>query len=321
MLLKIRVTSASFLHFVNINRIHVPRETIFFAIQVNQDPGSSRINKLNELLEEKREEFLSDTSKLQEKHPQSIISADNELRNALMTKQMMIRETLLSTRLPLPFLHRTKLGQSKIDGAGRGLFATENIADGDVITCYPGDALLCEMPSLEDGNDDLNEKDYEDDFDEDDSIDEVVLWGSHVPCYDRYDDDSVFDGTESTPPLTAYAVSVDDIYSVMGHPSLDDNPAYYGHFANDGAGHLALEKKNSQNNIQAALELGLSTEGEIGVEQSIAAYVLKSLEVANAMHKTPGNKELHMMTVATRDIEEGEEILVTYGPDYWAGHA
>ena len=34
--------------------------------------------------------------------------------------------------------------------------------------------------------------------------------------------------------------------------------------------------------------------------------------------------ELHMVTVAVRDITKGEEILVTYGPDYWisdyAGH-
>lgn len=136
----------------------------------------------------------------------------------------------------------------------------------------------------------------------------------------------MFDGTESTPPLTAYAVSVDDSYSVMGSPALDEDPGYYGHFANDGAGHLALEKANSPANIEAALEFGLETEfddddEDVGMEGNIIAYVLKSIEVSNAMHKTIGEDGLHVATVATRDIEAGEEILVTYGPDYWVGYA
>jgi hypothetical protein len=317
-LLTLPATATAFLHCV-INKNHAPRDTIF-TIQAAKDPNSSRINKL---LMEKQQELLSDTSKLQEQHPQSVVAADNEVRDALTTEQM-VREALLSTRLPLPFLHRTKLGPSKINGAGRGLFAAENIAEGEVITCYPGDALLCEMPSLNDFNENElneNEEEYEDNFDEkDEYIDEVVLWGAHVSTNDRLDDDAAFDGTESTPPLTAYAASVDDYYSVMGHPSLDDNPAYYGHFANDGAGQLALEKSNSPNNIQAALELGLDTEEAFSVEESIALYVLKSLEVANAKHQSLDVGELHLLTVATRDIEEGEEIYVTYGPDYWAGY-
>ena len=38
---------------------------------------------------------------------------------------------------------------------------------------------------------------------------------------------------------------MNDVYSVMRHLSLDDNPAYIGHFANDGAGHLAYEMPDS----------------------------------------------------------------------------
>lgn len=178
---------------------------------------------------------------------------------------------------------------------------------------------------MQNENDDLHKNEeecFEVDLDEgDDYFDEVVLWGAHVPDQERWDDDAVFDGTEFTPPLTSYVLSVDDAYSIMGLPSFDDNPAYYGHFANDGAGHMALEKANSQNNIQAALELGLDTQGGIDVEDNIAAYVLKSCEVSNAMHLPPDKALSHMVTVATRDILEGEEILVTYGPDYWVGHA
>ena len=114
----------------------------------------------------------------------------------------------------------------------------------------------------------------------------------------------------------------------MGHPELEINSAYAGHYANDGAGHLALEKPNSQNNIIASLELGLDTEGmnddddgEIGVEENIAAYVLTSIEIANAMHRSVDEEGSHIVTVATRDIQAGDEIFVTYGPDYLLGYA
>ena len=52
------------------------------------------------------------------------------------------------------------------------------------MTCYPGNALLCELPSTDEGNEG-------DPFDLED--DEVVLWGRHVPKGDRWDDDTVFD--------------------------------------------------------------------------------------------------------------------------------
>ena len=296
--------------------------------------------RLNEVLSERREELLLlDASQLQKQCPLSTIEADNQLRsNSInITTEEKVREALLSSRLPLPFLNKSRLGPSLIEGAGRGLFATEDLTEGEVITCYPGDALMYEMPvDVEDENDDESN---DDDHGEEDYVEEMVLWGVHVPEKNIWSEDVVFDGDEGsgTPPLTAYGVSIDDQYSVMGHPALDDNPAYFGHFVNDGAGHLALEKPNSESNIAAALELGLDTSGgyssddedddddddddEIGVEENIAAYVLKSIEVANAMHRPLDEKESHTVTVATRDIKKGEEILVTYGPDYWAGYA
>lgn len=297
-------TAAAFLHF-NIHRNCALRDV--FAIHATKEEASNVVgfSQINQVIGEKRQELLSNPSKLRELHPKSTIAADNELRGTL-TDEVMVREVLLSSRLPLPFLNRTKLGPSNIEGAGRGLFATQDISEGEVITCYPGDLLLCEISSV---------------VDEDGKIECVALWGNHVPMDDRWDDDAVFDGTESTPPLTEYACAQDDTYSNMGHPSLDDNPAYFGHFANDGAGHLALAKSNSPETIAASLELGLDVSEEgLGIEENIAAYVLKSFEVANGMHRAPDGEESHVVTVATRDIKKGEEILVTYGPDYWAGH-
>ena len=80
---------------------------------------------------------------------------------------------------------------------------------------------------------------------------------------------------------------------------------------------MAYESPDSPRNIEASLELGLDTDSndEFGVEDNIAAYVLKSFDVANAMHQPLDEDEFHMVTVVIRDIKEGEEILVTYGPD------
>ena len=50
----------------------------------------------------------------------------------------------------------------------------------------------------------------------------------------------------------------------------------------------------------------------------ISDYCLKSGRFANAVHTDLGG--LHMATIATRNIHVGEEILVTYGPDYWLEH-
>jgi len=310
LLLTLPATASAFLHSTTISRPrvnNVSRNKI--VIQSSNDQNNAldisfeTSCPISLLLREKQKELLLvDPANILKQHPQSTVAADNE-RESLTTEQM-VREAILSARLPLP-LHRTRVGPSTIEGAGRGLFAAENIAKGEVITCYPGDALLYELPSSLDENDD-------DDEEEDEWTEEIVLWGAHVPTNDRWDEDAVFDGTPSHPiPLTDYVISVDDHYSVMGHPDLDDNQAYHGHYANDGAGYLALEKGNPI--------LGLDEES-MGVEGTIAAYVLKSFEIANASHR-PLEGGLHMATVALRDVEEGEEILVTYGPDYWLGYS
>lgn len=290
-----------------------------------------RISQINQLLTSNQLDLLANMSKCQTLHPKSTVDADNEVRTNI-SNEVLVHESILSSRFDLPFLHRTKIGPSSIDGAGRGLFAIEDIIKGEAITCYPGDAILYELPDETDGIDDeidTDESNDNDDVDDDDDDDDegtetICLWGAHVPLIDRWDEDIVFDGTETIQPLTAYAVSVDDEYAIMGHPALDDNPAYFGHFANDGAGQFALEGPHSQNNILAALELGLDITSEnddddneeYGVEENIAAYVLKSLEVANAMHRSLVDG-LHVVTVATRDIKAGDEIFVSYGPDYW----
>jgi hypothetical protein len=85
-----------------------------------------------------------------------------------------------------------------------------------------------------------------------------------------------------------------DSLLLPGIPGLDWNPTYAGHLCNDGA--RLIE----------------------GGEASVASYVLSSNAKHNAMHTDI--EGLHIATVATRPIKAGDEILVTYGPDYWLEH-
>ena len=254
MLLSLLATTTA---FIQVQSPYLGRYT--HAIIIN------KINVRNPVLLEQNNDLDHHISKV-------LMKEREELSNNIGNEQL-VRKVLLSSRLPaLHFINRSEVRQSGLLGAGRGLFASEDISEGQVITFYPGDALLCKS---EDGG-------------------EEFQWGTHVPKSYIWDEEAVFVGTESTPPLTSYSVSVDNQYSVLGHPLMDDNPAYYGHYANDGA----------------SIEMGLDIE-EGGMEEAIAAYLSRSIEVANAMHKPFREDKLHMVTVATRDIKAGEEILVT----------
>lgn len=160
-------------------------------------------SQINEVLIDTKSQLLSDTTRLLKEQPHSTIAADNDLlRMKNITLDQKVHQVLLSSRLHLPFLNRTTVGLSTIDGAGRGLFATENIVSGEVITCYPGDAILYEIPLVSDEIEEENEE-----------TEAIVLWGTHVSSKDRWDDDVVFDGSDTSPSLVSYAVSVDDEYS------------------------------------------------------------------------------------------------------------
>mmetsp|Transcript_32505 Transcript_32505/g.48477 ORF Transcript_32505/g.48477 Transcript_32505/m.48477 type:complete len:337 (+) Transcript_32505:61-1071(+) len=277
------------------------------SINNDHSNNDSAVAQISRTLQDIEKDLLANPSKLQpilEQH-------DDDDREP--TPNELAKETLLSTRLPNLQLNRTRIGPSTVDGAGRGLFATEDIAKGELITFYPGDALLCEYSELEiddEEEEDFDEEDIdfedEDYYDEEaDYVEEVVLWGEHVDTSDRLEEDEVFDGivAENVPPLTSYAASVDDVYSVMGMPILDNNPAYYGHFANDGAGHIAIQT-------------GVADAARRGIEEIISSYVSESVELSNARHK-PIADGLHLGTFASKDIKKGEEVMVTYGPDYW----
>lgn len=56
--------------------------------------------------------------------------------------QEQVCMNMLATRCVGLNLNRCYVGMSTVPGAGRGLFASRDIREGELITLYPGDALL-----------------------------------------------------------------------------------------------------------------------------------------------------------------------------------
>jgi hypothetical protein len=176
------------------------------------------------------------------------------------------RMSLFNKRFSNIKLDRTEVGPSIVVPDQRGLFASCDCSKGDLLTCYPGD-LLVVIP---------DEGDYE------------LLTGEHVENKEFEDDE--YDLSDE---LMGYLLHATDEFGVLGLPWLDDEPAYLGHFANDGAV-MPTQAKD------------------------VDTYISESLAKANAKNEMIS---CHMVTIATRDISKGEEVLTSYGPDYWMDHS
>ena len=174
-------------------------------------------------------------------------------------EEELLRMRILNRRLGGLDLRSARVGPSTVRGAGRGLFAARDCEEGDLLTCYPGDALVLF---------DIN----------------ATIWGEHV--------DDAHDRSRVDQQYMLRAVR--DDWGIVALPGLleeKDPGSYLGHFANDGVGSAPTR------------------------ESDLSSYVLESFDRANAIHQD--FEGCHMVTVATRDIKKGEEIFVTYGPEYW----
>ena len=178
---------------------------------------------------------------------------------------------MLATRCGDLHLDRCRIGPSTVPDAGTGLFATRNIRAGELITLYPGDALLY----WKDGRDTSSSRTCS-----------GVVFGAHIPDEQR---DAERVTSESA---RQYEVCASSTLSCVGDPRRDDNPAYLGHFANDGS-------------VCASVE-------------AVDAYRKATRVVQNADHVTLEGCQL--ATQATRDISTGDEIFVSYGEGYWLSH-
>jgi hypothetical protein len=189
-------------------------------------------------------------------------------------------------------IHRTYVAKSQISSAGRGLFACNDYPKGTLLTCYPGDALV----DLTTGN---------------------ITWGSHTTqkqsqhssISSTTDDNAGVDVPEEEEINHDYMLrAIHEDWGIVALPELYDNDnddnnndpsdsssasaSYLGHFANDGV-------------ISPPL-----------CESELAMYVIESNDISNAMHQEC--QGCHMVTIATKSIKAGDEIFVTYGPEYWS---
>ena len=122
------------------------------------------------------------------------------------------QKQLLITRFDqtMLFLNRTMAQPSTIQGAGMGLFVTQDCPRGTLLTCYPGDVLI-----------------------DNDGNEESILWGKHTQ--------DLANATAIRLDQNYMLRAVRDDWGIVALPRLDPNhedTAYLGHLANDGVERL-----------------------------------------------------------------------------------
>jgi SET domain len=128
-----------------------------------------------------------------------------------------VQRNLLCTRLSDLRLNRCHVAPSSIRPAGWGVFASREIQAGELITLFPGDALLVWNTNVGDVRGGL-----------------TVQFGRHISPEDR-------DTTRVTSPaariyeLNIIAPSSSSSQSIVADPRRVDNPAYLAHMINDGS--------------------------------------------------------------------------------------
>ena len=121
--------------FCSSNLQHASYITLYLSTSDEYSQTSIR-SQINKALIDEKNFLLSDSSKLMKRSPKNTVDEDNAILSESCTTDQLIHQVLLSSRFDLPFLNRCNVGPSTIDGAGRGLFASEDIAEGEIITCY-----------------------------------------------------------------------------------------------------------------------------------------------------------------------------------------
>ena len=225
---------------------------------------------------------------------------------------------LLSTRLDGLHLHRCYLSQSTIPHAGLGLFARRHIAAGELITLYPGDAVVLRTEA--DEQEDAKKKKAGETMLVDTTAQQrgdrpavpvlpnnnvnnnnkkktrctplvtKIVFGDHVRVEDRTLDQVMSYASRG------YEMELDDTTSIIGNPARTPtspwDPAYGAHYANDGAflNDFAPAARAQYYNHTVA-------------RYNAANFVLES--------------GAHVGMIATHTIAPEAEIFLSYGEGYW----
>lgn len=184
--------------------------------------------------------------------------------------QLELCDQIRSTRFRNLALSRSEARPSTVHG--NGLFATRRIEADELITLYPGDALLA-WGDEHGGR--MGPR----------GCPLQAMYGPHVSEEERASPDFFLLRDDARD----FEVACGRRRSIVGDPARGADPAYLGHLGNDAA---------------CLLPGG-----------DVAAYEKISNAGANAAHLSL--EGCHVVTVATRAIDVGEEILASYGEGYW----
>lgn len=130
--------------------------------------------------------------------------------------------SMLRTRLPQLRLNRCVVAPSTVPQAGLGLFASRNVSAQELLTLYPGDALIQWDRGVGDFGGDVG-----------------VLFGNHVIDRDA--------SRVTTDEARGYELKIQERQSLVADPNLMDDAAYLGHMINDGA--ALLSETNSSRTV------------------------------------------------------------------------
>jgi hypothetical protein len=202
-----------------------------------------------------------------------------------------VRYNLLCTRLPNLQLDRCRVAPSTIPNAGMGVFSTRDIKAGELITLFPGDALLLwndEVGVLRGGL--------------------TVRCGPHIvhAAEDRDDVAAHFTSAEAR----RYELKIGFRESIVADVrittttdgptiNINNNADYLAHMINDGA---CLRTTTGTAATAKAAEQ----------EYESMSYRRHNAAICDVYGGC------HYMAVATKDIAKDEEIFVSYGIGYWS---
>ena len=229
---------------------------------------------------------------------------------------------LLSTRLDGLHLNRCYLSHSTIGPhAGLGLFARRHIAAGELITLYPGDAVVLRTEADDDAEDEQDEeakkkKNEGETMRVDNNTAQQRKDGSAVPVLPNNNNNK----TRCTPLVTkivfgdhvrvedrtlgtvmsyasrGYEMELDDGTSIIGNPARTAtspwDPAYGAHYANDGA---------------------RLTDFAPAARAQYANTTIARYNAANFLLESGA----HVGMIATQPIAAEAEIFLSYGEGYW----
>jgi hypothetical protein len=213
---------------------------------------------------------------------------------AALVKMSVISETDFSTRLNKRRIRSVTVKESSIPGGGLGLFATELIQAGTIISFYPAHALGLEMDDgsirrvsidyatgkTQEEQQQQQENDENDTTTSPSSTDQEQAYIHHILGQ------RLLMKTDIVQDLGGAAIFVD---VDLNQP---ESPGFVGHRINDGATVLT------------------------NTEAGVLTYYQASRDAKNCIHVPFGPSPL-LAVVTTKKVKKNQEFFTTYGVSYW----